>query len=464
MEIVFHGKEGYDTPNCELYKHLNNHCNPYDEPQPFVRGRVDREGFKSGYSSIDRDNIVLQRKLKEIRTRNSEFAASDNAQAVHKACGQPHQAWQSFVHYTAHTPSRGKSPQKARAQQIAACNSVMARKLSELYGIRKDSFVVQNNLGKGLDCNERWQQRTGIYSSCCSVPQLRSGSGLRGRPSTAPPAGSRTSGLRNSNRPTSASGSTDSGSSSSCSSTGVPKTLAVALCAGCGCRSFFNADGAQLKPCPGCGHAFYCSDACRQTDYASHKAECRFHTTGRWHAAGIRPSGDCWVMNRAMTAAQRLLQQQHKQRSSCSRPRNAATRPRHAPEQPSSHQVRCRSAQPGSIHHRQQQAACKGWDGDQARECTWQQQLQQQLASVRLQGQQEALAQQQVELRASRGLDGPRPCLCASGLEQLGGCGLKAAVPSASGSGSARGAAGKTAAGTGSARDARQTQKGVCMT
>ncbi|WIA10161.1 hypothetical protein OEZ85_010365 [Tetradesmus obliquus] len=62
------------------------------------------------------------------------------------------------------------------------------------------------------------------------------------------------------------------------------------MCAGCGCRSFFNADGAQLQPCPGCGQAFYCSDACREFDYPSHKAECRFRSTGRWHAAGIRPS------------------------------------------------------------------------------------------------------------------------------------------------------------------------------
>jgi hypothetical protein len=45
--------------------------------------------------------------------------------------------------------------------------------------------------------------------------------------------------------------------------------------------------------------------------------------------------------------------------------------------------------------------------------------LQQQLHDVRLQEQQEALAQQQVELHASQGLDGPRPCLCSNGLEQV---------------------------------------------
>jgi hypothetical protein len=217
MEIVHYGKgyETLDTANCGTHQLSKPFDSPYDEPQHFVRGRIDREGYRTGYSSIDRDNIVLHRKLQDIKTRNSAYAANDTKTAVISSTCQPQQSWQSFLHHTAHTPSRGKSLQKARAQEIAACNSVIARKLSELYAIRKDSFVVQNRLGKGLDCNARWQQRTG--------------SGSVSRPSTAPPAGSRRPGLRSSNRPDSASGSTRTGLSSS---TGVPKTLGVALCAG----------------------------------------------------------------------------------------------------------------------------------------------------------------------------------------------------------------------------------------
>lgn len=33
----------------------------------------------------------------------------------------------------------------------------------------------------------------------------------------------------------------------------VPKTLGFALCAGCGRKSFFAADGIQLQPCKTCG-------------------------------------------------------------------------------------------------------------------------------------------------------------------------------------------------------------------
>jgi hypothetical protein len=223
MEILHYGK-GYETQgtrSCSSHKASKADNDPYDEPQHFVRGRVDREGYRTGYSSIDRDNIVLQRKLKEIRSRTSAYTANDHIQAFSSSISQPQQSWQSFMHHTAHTPSRGKSPQRARAQEIAACNSVMARKLNELYAVRKDSFVVQNRLGKGLDCTERWQQRTGIYSSI----------GSSSRPSTAPAASSRSSLLRRGSRPGSANGSARTGLGSS---TGVPKTLGVALCAGAG--------------------------------------------------------------------------------------------------------------------------------------------------------------------------------------------------------------------------------------
>jgi hypothetical protein len=75
--------------------------------------------------------------------------------------------------------------------------------------------------------------------------------------------------------------------------------------------------------------------------------------------------------------------------------------------------------------------------------------LQQQLHVVRLQEQQEAQAQQQVELRASQGLDGPRPCLCSSGLEQVAGISWRKAAakcPGTCGSGGSSGGAGRSPA------------------
>lgn len=166
------------------------------------------------------------------------------------------------------------------------------------------------------------------------------------------------------------------------------------------------------------------------------RALCRFRSTGRWHAAGIRPSEDCWVMNRAMTAARRLLQQQHKHLSSstCSRPgtAHAASAQRNEPGKNSSNKVRrSRSVQPGSRNR----LCAEGFTGQpsgcyqqEEAEHDWQRQLQQQLEAVRLQEQREVAAQQQVELRASQGLDGPRPCLCSNGKEKLAGWGPAAAV------------------------------------
>lgn len=51
----------------------------------------------------------------------------------------------------------------------------------------------------------------------------------------------------------------------------VPKSLGVAHCGGCGARCFYSADGLRLMRCRGCKAAWYCSEACAQLDYASHK-------------------------------------------------------------------------------------------------------------------------------------------------------------------------------------------------
>ena len=40
----------------------------------------------------------------------------------------------------------------------------------------------------------------------------------------------------------------------------VPKTLAVACCAGCAAKGFYGADGVTLRPCPTCNKVFYCSE------------------------------------------------------------------------------------------------------------------------------------------------------------------------------------------------------------
>jgi hypothetical protein len=117
-----------------------------------------------------------------------------------------------------------------------------------------------------------------------------------------------------------------------------------------------------------------------------------------------------------MTAARRLLQQQHKHRSRPGSAPAALNPQQQGVCSSSSSSSSQRRSRPGKLNKQQQ---IEG--GGEHEETGWQQQLQQQLAGVRLQELQEAAAQQQVELRASQGLDGPRPCLCSNGLERLGG-------------------------------------------
>lgn len=54
---------------------------------------------------------------------------------------------------------------------------------------------------------------------------------------------------------------------------------------------------------------------------------CRYYVTGQWTPAGVRPAADCWVMNRSMAVARKLLKQrqrmQDSRQRSCSRPATA---------------------------------------------------------------------------------------------------------------------------------------------
>jgi hypothetical protein len=78
----------------------------------------------------------------------------------------------------------------------------------------------------------------------------------------------------------------------------IPKTVGVAVCAGCGFKSFAGADGRSLQTCAKCQAVFYCSLACALVDAASHRAECGHVTAGRWQP--FRPVEQNWVVSGSM--------------------------------------------------------------------------------------------------------------------------------------------------------------------
>lgn len=147
--------------------------------------------------------------------------------------------------------------------------------------------------------------------------------------------------------------------------------------------------------------------------------------TGKWSPAGTRPAADCWIVNRTMAAARRLLQKQHRapgalrpSTAPAATPAAEASRARHT----SNSYGQAGVGEPNTVDETQLVPGVgllrlDDWD----QQLEWQQQLEQELAAVRMQEQQEELAQQQLELRASQGLEGPRPCLCVNGREVQGG-------------------------------------------
>jgi len=213
--------------------------NPYYEPQPFCKSRVDPNGFRhsSAATSIDRENVRLHKRLKEIQRKPSKLLQPSR---LNSCSNQRNSVQQPWGHQA--VPSSSVTINRKREDKdIQQANLVVERKLKEAYKIRQDSFVVRNKLGSGVDCNPLWQHRTSLYRG-------QEGSkhhSLTCRPHTAPSvvnrsvAKSESANLRDSSGGSSSSSQsggrrrpTDICSSSSPRSSGVPKTLAVAACAG----------------------------------------------------------------------------------------------------------------------------------------------------------------------------------------------------------------------------------------
>ncbi len=113
----------------------------------------------------------------------------------------------------------------------------------------------------------------------------------------------------------------------------VPKTLGLAKCSGCGARGFHRADGVHLEPCRHCKQVgvraprrarrhvtrvraaaqqpgaqpgvaacwllqvWYCSEVCAKADWLSHKALCKWQTTGHWEPFGRKAEQEHWVVS-----------------------------------------------------------------------------------------------------------------------------------------------------------------------
>ncbi|KAK9829476.1 hypothetical protein WJX72_006085 [[Myrmecia] bisecta] len=165
-------------------------------------------------------------------------------------------------------PPRTDFASKATAERISRqclasrSNHIMYKKLCESYRVHDSSFAVASKLGRGVDCQPLWRLRSSVYQDEAAL-------------------------LRRPN------------------ATGVPKTMGVAACSGCGRKSYYKADGLQLKPCSQCEKVYYCSTTCEALDRLSHQAVCQFNRNGQWSLT--RPADQYWTVNKSMAVGRELL-------------------------------------------------------------------------------------------------------------------------------------------------------------
>ncbi|GLI59664.1 hypothetical protein VaNZ11_001601 [Volvox africanus] len=244
---------------------------------PYQRNRVDAQRW----AQIAADNSVMAKKLLDIkREPPANFHAPRGYQSMRggqgmrqERGGKAQSDMPDTQHYVAPTPWPPTAPahqivrQSKAKHEIDTANGYMAAKLRETYRHHGDSLMEQHKLGRGFDCNDRWAQRTALYDTDAAKLTAAIGGGLRVL---------------------------------DLEQASVPKSLGVAHCSGCGARCFYAADGVKLMRCRSCRAAWYCSEACAKLDFQSHKAICKYTTTGHWGPGGIRPAEDCWVANAAM--------------------------------------------------------------------------------------------------------------------------------------------------------------------
>mmetsp|Transcript_15522 Transcript_15522/g.38804 ORF Transcript_15522/g.38804 Transcript_15522/m.38804 type:complete len:367 (-) Transcript_15522:143-1243(-) len=244
-------------------------------------------------AEIERVNRIMGKKLQEIkREPPSAFHAPNSYKSMRggrnpgmqrttmmqgRTASKPQQEWPPVPDET-ELVNRG-----ARQREIEQENVRIAAKLDDRYKRRKDSFVTANQLGKGVDLRGAWQERTAIYRGSPSKRGARASAASTKRPPAA-------------------------------ADTGVPKSLGVALCSGCGKKSYYGADGKRLRPCEHCASVWYCSDTCAKVDWQHHKKMCKYVSGGQgagtWSAT--TPAEDCWISNAAMRRGRELLAEKTK--------------------------------------------------------------------------------------------------------------------------------------------------------
>ena len=172
---------------------------------------------------------------------------------------------------------------------MAANNASLQRRLAAQYDPGRDSQLVREGKGFPVDGHALWARRLRIYDA----------SAVFAKPGARPAA-------------------VQDPATGKCVRTGVPKTLAMAKCAGSGAFAYYGADGRPLTEHPDHPGLFYCSewyDAFARLDATMQRQMIAYHRARRndphnsrgtaWQPA--RPANESWVVNRHMKLALTLM-------------------------------------------------------------------------------------------------------------------------------------------------------------
>jgi hypothetical protein len=233
---------------------------------------------------VERDNNTMNRKLSEIRREAPNNFHSPNGydslrggkQVKKQREGLPSGKMTGTTTHkdvVAWPPTAASANERQRRTRLAAVrqeNQRIHSKLVTTYRSQERSSAEKAASINAVDCTGRWATRTALYGGCSSS----------GNASPSP--------------------------------NGVPKSLGVVSCAGCGTKSYFNAGGPAMFACRSCQQAWYCSQTCAHVDYPSHKQICKYQVHGQWSPGGARSRDEYWVGSSAMAAGRKLLQQRQK--------------------------------------------------------------------------------------------------------------------------------------------------------
>ena len=218
---------------------------------------------------IDRQNAIMERKLKAIRKEPPQAFHAPNGKLSLKGKLRPGgEDRDGKVLRPSWPPKRGqqwKHEVDRRKAEIQTENRSLQARLVKQYKPDRESELLEKRMGRPVDGRELWKKRLSLYDR--EPPPYRN-------------------------------------------DTNVPKTLGMAICSATGLKSYFAADGHRLREhgvVPGVYYIVELYDECYLADAPTMRNLEDYYREGKWeHSRGAENS---WIYNGSMALRRRLVRE-----------------------------------------------------------------------------------------------------------------------------------------------------------